>query len=79
MGVQAEKSNGTPVTLRAAKGVVLATGGFGSNTAMVQQYNNYWETIPDTAKTTNASGSTGDGITMGLEAGAGLTGMAMPR
>lgn len=37
VGVQAEKSNGAPVTLRAAKGVVLATGGFGSNTAMVQR------------------------------------------
>ena len=75
VGIEAERADGTKVTINAAKGVILATGGYGSNTAMVQEYNNYWEDIPDTIKTTNASGSTGDGITMGLEAGAALTGM----
>lgn len=75
VGVNAQQSNGTPVVLHANKGVVLATGGFGNNTKMVQEYNNYWESIPDNATTTNASGSTGDGITMALEANAALTGM----
>ncbi|MDR1619304.1 MAG: FAD-dependent oxidoreductase [Clostridiales bacterium] len=75
IGVNATQADGTKVTLKAGKGVVLATGGFGSNTKMVQEYDNYWGDIPDNAKTTNASGSTGDGIAMGLEAGAGLVGM----
>jgi fumarate reductase flavoprotein subunit len=74
-GVQAVRADGTRVTLRAARGVVLATGGYGSNTAMVQQYDNYWGNIPGNAKTTNASGSTGDGIIMAQTAGADLVGM----
>jgi fumarate reductase flavoprotein subunit len=74
-GVQATRADGTKVTLRANKGVVLATGGYGSNTKMVQQYDIYWGNIPGNAKTTNASGSTGDGIIMAQTAGADLVGM----
>jgi fumarate reductase flavoprotein subunit len=74
-GVLATMSDGTKVTLRANKGVILATGGYGSNTRMVQQYDNYWGNIPDNAKTTNASGSRGEGIIMAQEAGADLVGM----
>jgi fumarate reductase flavoprotein subunit len=75
VGVNAEKADGTKVTLRANKGVVLATGGYGSNTAMVQQYDNYWGNIPNNAKTTNASGSKGEGIVMAQAVGADLVGM----
>lgn len=75
VGVEAEQSNGTKVVLHANKGVILTTGGYGSNTAMVQEYNNYWKNIPDNSKTTNASGSTGDGIIMATAIGADLTGM----
>lgn len=74
-GVRAVQADGTPVTVKARNGVVLACGGFGNNLSMVQEYNNYWESIPDDTRTTNASGQTGDGIRMGLEAGAALTGM----
>jgi fumarate reductase flavoprotein subunit len=74
-GVQAVRADGTEVTIRANKGVVLATGGYGSNTKMVQQYDNYWGNIPDNAKTTNASGSKGEGIIMAQTAGADLVGM----
>ena len=75
VGVEAEQSNGTKVVLHANKGVILATGGFGSNTEMVQKYNNYWDSIPNDSKTTNASGSTGDGIVIASAIGADLTGM----
>lgn len=75
VGVKAQRADGTEVTLYANKGVVLATGGYGNNLKMVQEYNNYWEIIPDDTGTTNAAGLTGDGIKMGLNAGAGLTGM----
>lgn len=55
--------------------MILACGGFGNNLSMVQEYNNYWESIPDNTRTTNASGQTDDGIMMGLEVGAAVTGM----
>ena len=56
-------------------GVVLATGGFGANTKMLQQYNTYWDNIPDDIKTTNSPAITGDGIRLGVQAGADIVGM----
>ena len=75
VGVKAEQADGTEVILHANKAVILACGGFGNNIEMCQEYNTYWAEIPDDMKTTNASGQTGDGIKMGLQAGAALTGM----
>ena len=75
VGVKAQQADGTEVVLHANKAVVLACGGFGNNIKMCQEYNTYWAEIPANMKTTNASGQTGDGITMGLQAGAALTGM----
>lgn len=75
VGVKAVKADGTEVILHANKNVVLATGGYGANTKMVQQYNNYWTEIPNNIGTTNASGLDGDGIVMGQAAGAALAGM----
>lgn len=75
VGVKAVKSDGTQVTLHATKGVIMATGGFGANAKMVAQYNTYWPTIPEDMKSTNTSNATGDGIDMGLSAGANLVGM----
>lgn len=74
VGVNAVKADGTPVTLHANKGVVLATGGYGNNLALVQQTDNYWGNISDTIGTTNVSGATGEGMTMATEIGAGTTG-----
>lgn len=74
-GVKAVKTDGTEVTLHATKGVVMATGGFGANAKMVAQYNTYWPTIPEDMKSTNTSNAQGDGISMGIEAGADLVGM----
>lgn len=73
-GIIATGVNGQKVTVR-AKAVVLATGGFGANTKMLQQYNTYWSSIPDDVKTTNSYAMTGDGIVLGQSVGAGLTGM----
>ncbi len=74
-GVKAVKTDGTEVTLHATKGVIMATGGFGANAKMVAQYNTYWPTIPEDMKSTNTSNAQGDGINMGIEAGADLVGM----
>ncbi len=72
-GVNAE-SNGAKITLHANKGVVLATGGFGANVEMREQYNTLWPSLKD-IKTTNHPGATGDGIAMSQEVNASVVGM----
>ena len=42
---------------------------------MIQQYNTYWDNIPDDIKTTNSPAITGDGIRLGVQAGADIVGM----
>lgn len=74
-GVKAEKTDGTPVTLTASKGVVMATGGYGANPAMAIEYDNYWGVLTETMPTTNSALLTGDGIIMGQAVGANLVGM----
>lgn len=72
--VIAEGKDGNKVTIH-AKAVILTAGGFGANTKMVQKYNTYWKHIDDDIATTNSPAITGDGIKLGLEAGADLFGM----
>ncbi len=76
-GVKAEHYDGTPVTVKAKKGVILATGGFAANLDMVLNNNIYWSTdyISKATKTTNRSSLKGDGITMAEAVGAATTGM----
>ena len=75
VGVKAVQTDGTKVTLHATNGVIMATGGFGANAKMVAQYNTYWPNIPEDMKSTNTANATGDGINMGISAGANLVGM----
>lgn len=75
VGVKATQTDGTPVTLNAAKGVIMATGGFAANAPMVAEYNTYWPNIPLDMKSTNTPNATGDGIVMGKAIGANLVGM----
>jgi fumarate reductase flavoprotein subunit len=75
LGIQAELKDGTPVELMAEKGVIMATGGFGANTPMVIEYNNYWPSLDPNILTTNVRGALGEGIMMGKEIGADLVGM----
>ena len=72
-GVNAEK-NGGKVTLNANKGVIIATGGFGANKEMREQYNTVWPSLKD-VMTTNQTGATGDGVVMAKEINASLIGM----
>lgn len=76
VGVTAMRNNGTPVTVN-AKSVIITTGGFGANGDMIKEYNNYWPSIPDGIMTTCVSSVTGDGIGLGLEAGAQLKDMGL--
>ncbi|MGI5172823.1 flavocytochrome c [Treponema sp. OMZ 840] len=66
------KNNKTTITFYASRGVILATGGFGANLAMREQYNpNFGKKY----KTTCLLSSSGDGITMAQEAGAKIIDM----
>lgn len=73
VGAKAQAEDGTTYEVRAAKGVVLATGGFSGSPDMLRQYNTMWpfeegKDIP----TTNTYGHTGDGINIALALGAGV-------
>ena len=76
-GVKARRFDGTEVEVTAAKGVILATGGYGANIKMVMDTNEYWDSkfLTATIKTTNRNLAQGEGITMGKAAGAAVTGM----
>lgn len=70
-GVVAQGSDGSTYRVSAAKGVVLATGGFSGNPAMLKENNEMWPWDDDTViPTTNCSGHTGDGITLACSLGA---------
>ncbi|WP_307977054.1 flavocytochrome c [uncultured Streptococcus sp.] len=73
-GVIATGRNGQTITVH-ANAVVLASGGFGANTKMLQKYNTYWTKIDDDIKTSNSPAITGDGIILGQSVGADLVGM----
>lgn len=73
-GVLVEKPGDHTFTVQ-AKAVIITSGGFGANTALVQKYNTSWENIDDDIATTNAPTITGDGIKLGQQAHAAVTGM----
>ncbi|MBR1558612.1 MAG: FAD-dependent oxidoreductase [Clostridia bacterium] len=76
-GVKAVHYDGTEITAKAAKGVILATGGYAANIDMVLDHNVYWSTeyLTKTTKTTNRSSQVGDGIEMAEAIGAATTGL----
>ena len=74
-GAKITNANGETVTVKAAKGVILATGGFSANVEMREKYNKQWDYIGEKLPTNNTPGATGDGITMGEAVGANLVGM----
>ena len=71
VGVKAT-SHGATYTFNAKGGVVLATGGFGANKAMVKKYN---PKIDERFKTTDAPGTTGEALYMAKRAGPQLVNM----
>ncbi|AUJ28952.1 MAG: flavocytochrome c [Liquorilactobacillus hordei] len=73
-GVIGRNSEGRRVVIH-AKSVVLASGGFGANTKMIQKYNTYWTKIDDAIATSNSPAITGDGIKLGESVNAALVGM----
>ena len=65
-----DTKNGQEYRFVANKAVVLATGGYAASAALVKKYNGL-SGLP----TSNAPTSTGDGLTMAVDAGAALEGM----
>lgn len=75
-GAEAEQADGTKITVNTAKGVILASGGYCANPAMVKEYDKYWgDDLSAATLTTNVGTNTGDGINMAVEVGADVTGM----
>lgn len=74
IGVVATGKTGNKVTLKANKGVIIATGGFGANIAMRDEFNKSWPALTN-LKTTNHPGATGDGMWMAQAVGANLIDM----
>lgn len=75
-GAIAKRADGTKITIHTTKGVVLATGGYCANPAMVKEYDQYWgENLSDRTLSTNLGTNEGDGIVMASTIGAALTGM----
>ena len=66
-------NNGEEVTFNASKGIVLATGGFGSNLEMRVKYN---KDMDDKILSTTSPGSMGDGLNIGEAIGGVLTDMS---
>jgi flavocytochrome c len=76
VGAKAEMADGTQITVNTSKGVVLATGGYCANPAMVKEYDKYWgDDLSDRTLSTNLGTNEGDGIIMAHSIGAELTGM----
>ncbi|MDO4492500.1 MAG: flavocytochrome c [Clostridia bacterium] len=78
-GVNAVGKEGNAVTVKASKGVILATGGFGANKALLKEYNTgVWAHVDVTTLgcTNMAKSATGAGIEMATAIGADVTGMS---
>ncbi len=75
VGVSATHNDGSKHTYNASHGVILASGGFGSNVEMRDSYNSIWPSLDSSIPTTNSPAITGDGIVMAEAVGANLVGM----
>ncbi|MBP1039753.1 flavocytochrome c [Vagococcus sp. BWB3-3] len=71
-GIKATNREDQSISYMAKDGVVLTTGGFGSNVEMRKKYNSKMD---ESYMSTVTEGSTGDGIVMAEKIGAGLTNM----
>ncbi len=75
VGVRARRA-GEVVEVFSNTGVILATGGFSSNTSMLKDFGNEEYIQSNDVKTTNSPAISGDGINMAYEVGAQLIDMS---
>lgn len=72
-GLLAEKVDGSTLKIN-ADAVIMCTGGFGDNEEMIEQYTAY--DFDHLSPCSTTPGHNGDGINMGISAGAAITGMS---
>ncbi len=78
VGAKAVTPTGTQITINTTKGVVLATGGYCANPAMVKEYDKYWgDNLTAHTLSTNLGTNEGDGIVMATAIGADTFGMCV--
>lgn len=77
VGVKATNPDGSELTIKANKGVIIATGGFAKNTEMVMEYRDAkkWPLLDENSVSTNMDSIQGDGISMAKEVGADVVDM----
>lgn len=75
VGIKALGSDGTPYTITADNGVVLASGGFASGVELREEYNTIYPYLGEQVHSTNVATDTGDGLVMAKAAGAQLIDM----
>ena len=76
VGVKCIDKNKNEFTISTNKGVVIATGGFSANKAMLNKYNTKWKDLDNATTTNRETSSTGTGIDMGINAGADTVDMS---
>ena len=78
VGAKAVTPTGTQITINTTKGVVLATGGYCANPAMVKEYDKYWgDNLTSHTLSTNLGTNEGDGIVMATAIGADTFGLCV--
>ena len=75
-GVKAVAKDGTEIVYTAKKGVVIATGGYTSNTAMVAKYQRMYTGLNENNPSNQPNSIQGDGILMAQAIGADVNDMA---
>ena len=76
VGVSATGASGETHVVRGARGVVLATGGYGDSPEWLSKLDPEWGFSPDgPVPTVNPYGHTGDGLSMASKVGAGTYGL----
>lgn len=75
VGVRAQGADGTPYTITATQGVIIATGGFSSSVELRERFNEYFPHLDERVHSTNTPANTGDGILMAEKVGAQLIDM----
>lgn len=75
-GVKAVAADGTEIEYRAEKGVIIASGGYASNTAKAAEYQNVYTGLTAANPSNEPASCQGDGIWMAMDVGAAVNDMA---
>lgn len=78
IGVHAVQADGSKLTFNTTNGVIIASGGYSANPAMVKEYDEYWgDDLTDRTLSTNVGTNEGDGIIMAQAVGADVVDMGI--